>query len=169
MISSGPTEGVNASATSLSSRNQRACRKVAPSSMPAHRAWRTRPRSPLGYDHIRSSPVFIGHTFHGHPMIGRCDPGSAREDVRREAGQRQEPADVGDGDALLLGKVGDRLRLTALDPPPPAMRSNQRLDQGLVSASTSAAPSGVMISFRPPRRYRRIGMRMVTVLPPAAP
>jgi hypothetical protein len=51
-------------------------------------------------------------------------------DVRRQAGERQEPANIGVRDALLLRKVGDRLRLTALDPPPPPVRSNQRLDQG---------------------------------------
>src|SRR5687768_1148476 len=39
----------------------------------------------------------------------------------RQAGERQEPADVGVCDALLLRKVGDRLGLPALDPPPPAV------------------------------------------------
>jgi hypothetical protein len=48
--------------------------------------------------------------------------------VRRQAGERQEPADIGVRDALLLRKIGDRLGLTALDPLPPAIRSNQRLD-----------------------------------------
>jgi hypothetical protein len=32
--------------------------------------------------------------------------------VRRDAGQRQEPADVGVRDALLRREIGDRLRLT---------------------------------------------------------
>ena len=39
---------------------------------------RTGPRSPHGYGHIRSSPVFIGGTVHDHPITGRCDPGSVR-------------------------------------------------------------------------------------------
>jgi hypothetical protein len=54
--------------------------------------------------------------------------------VGRQAGERQEPADIGVRDALLLRQVGDRSRVPALDPPPPAVRSNQRLDQGLVAA-----------------------------------
>jgi hypothetical protein len=48
-------------------------------------------------------------------------------DVRRETGERQKPADIGVRDALLLRKVGDRVRLTALDPPPPAVRADERL------------------------------------------
>jgi hypothetical protein len=50
-----------------------------------------------------------------------------------QARERQEPADIGVRHALLLRKIGDRLRAAALDLAPPAMRSNQRLDQGLVS------------------------------------
>jgi hypothetical protein len=47
--------------------------------------------------------------------------------VRRQAGEREEPTDVGVRDALLLRKVGDRLGLTALDLSTPAMRSDQGL------------------------------------------
>ena len=54
--------------------------------------------------------------------------------VGRQAGERQEPADVGVRDTLLLRKVGDRLRLTALDLAPPAVRTHERLDQRLVAA-----------------------------------
>jgi hypothetical protein len=61
-------------------------------------------------------------------------------DFRREAGERQQPADVGVGDALLLRKVGDRLGLTALDSP----RWNQRFDDRLVAAWASAPPSGLL-------------------------
>ena len=55
------------------------------------------------------------------------------DDVWCEASERQEPADIGVRDPLLLRKVGDRLRLTALDLPTPPVRSNQRLDQRVVS------------------------------------
>jgi hypothetical protein len=55
-------------------------------------------------------------------------------DVRREAGQWKETADVGVGHALLPCEVGNRLRAAALDPTPPAVRF-----QDLVPAS--AAPS----------------------------
>ena len=51
------------------------------------------------------------------------------DDIRRQARERQEAAHVGVRDALLLRKVGDRLGLTALDPPPPAMRTDERLDR----------------------------------------
>jgi hypothetical protein len=54
--------------------------------------------------------------------------------VGRHGGERQEPADVGVRDALLLRNVGDRLRLPALNPAPPAMRADERLDQRLVAA-----------------------------------
>jgi hypothetical protein len=47
-------------------------------------------------------------------------------DVGRQAGEREEPADVGVRDALLLRKVGDRLRLAALNSTSPAVRSKQR-------------------------------------------
>ena len=44
--------------------------------------------------------------------------------VGRQAGERQEPTDVGHRHALLLGEVGDRLRPAALDPaPPPGARA----------------------------------------------
>jgi hypothetical protein len=61
-------------------------------------------------------------------------------DFGREAGQRQEPADVGVRHALLLRKVSGRLRLTALDSP----RWNQRFDDRLVAAWASAPPSGLL-------------------------
>ena len=69
----------------------------------------------------------------GEPEPLRLLPVKDRlDDIRRQACQRQEPADVGVRDALLLREVGDRLGLTALDPPPPAMRADERLDQGLI-------------------------------------
>jgi hypothetical protein len=52
---------------------------------------------------------------------------------RRQVGGRSL-ADVGIRHALVLRKVGDRVSLPALDPAPPAMRSNQHLDQRLVWA-----------------------------------
>jgi hypothetical protein len=55
--------------------------------------------------------------------------------------RRDASGDVGACDALLLCKVGDRLRAAALDPAPPAMRSNQRLDQGLWRTALRAACS----------------------------
>ena len=44
------------------------------------------------------------------------------DDIRREAGERQEPTDVGDCHILLLGQVGDRAGLSDFDPPPPSVR-----------------------------------------------
>jgi hypothetical protein len=46
------------------------------------------------------------------------------------------------------------------------VRTHEGLDQGLVWAGLGvgiAAPSGMMISFRPPRRCSLIGMRIVRV------
>ena len=83
------------------------------------------------------------------------------DDVRREAGKRQEPADVGVRDTLLLCKVRARLRPTALDPPPPPVRAHERLDQRRGFGEGGTAPSGVMIRVRPPRRCSRIGMRIL--------
>jgi hypothetical protein len=48
-------------------------------------------------------------------------------DVRRQTGQWKEPADIGIRDALLLRKVGDRLRAAALDLAPPAVSADQGL------------------------------------------
>ena len=101
------------------------------------------------------------------PQTLRLPPVEDRlHDVRRQASQRQEPADIGVRDAFLLRKVGDRLGLPALDPAPPPARAHERL----INVSSrrcfdvgTAAPCGVMISFRPPRRCSRIGMRMVRV------
>jgi hypothetical protein len=62
----------------------------------------------------------------------------------------------------LLGKVGDRFGAAALDPPPPAVRADERLDQRVIAARLRRcprSPSGVTISFRQPRRCSRIGMR----------
>jgi hypothetical protein len=56
------------------------------------------------------------------------------DNVGGQAGERQDPADVGVGHALLLCKVGDRLRAAALDAPPPPMCAHERLDQRLVAA-----------------------------------
>jgi hypothetical protein len=55
------------------------------------------------------------------------------DDVRRQAREREQPTDVGVRDAFLLCEIGDRLGLSALDPPPPTMRPDERLDQGLIS------------------------------------
>jgi hypothetical protein len=66
----------------------------------------------------------------------------------------------------LLGKVGDRFGAAALDPPPPAVRADERLDQRVIAARLRRcprSPSGVTISFRQPRRCSRIGMRNVRV------
>jgi Integrase core domain/leucine-zipper of insertion element IS481 len=60
--------------------------------------------------------------------------------VRRQAGERQDPADIRIRHSLLLRKVGDRLRLTALDPPPPPVRPDERLDQRLVAARLRRRP-----------------------------
>jgi len=86
--------------------------------------------------------------------VGRPD---RLEKIRREAGQRGQPADIGVRDALLGGEVGDGLRLTALDPPPPAVRAHSaltRVSSRLGFRAGAAAPSGVMISLRLPRRFR---------------
>ena len=48
--------------------------------------------------------------------------------VGRQASEREQPADIRVRHALLLRKVGDRLRLPALDPPPPAVRTDERLE-----------------------------------------
>jgi hypothetical protein len=48
--------------------------------------------------------------------------------VRRQAGEWEQTADIGIRHAVLLGEVGDRLCTPALDPPPPAMRAPERLD-----------------------------------------
>jgi hypothetical protein len=65
----------------------------------------------------------------------RLSPTEERlDDVWCEAGERQEPADVGVRDALLLRKFGDRLRAAALDLAPPAVRTDKGLDQRLVAA-----------------------------------
>ena len=71
----------------------------------------------------------------GKPQPLRLPPVEDRlDDVRRQETRRKQPADIGVRDALLLRKVGDRPRLPALDPAPPAVRSHERLDQGLVAA-----------------------------------
>jgi hypothetical protein len=48
------------------------------------------------------------------------------DEVGREAGERQQAADVGEGDALVLGEVGDRRRLNALDLAPPEVGADER-------------------------------------------
>ena len=50
------------------------------------------------------------------------------DDLRRKTGERQEPAAVGVRYALLLRKGGDRLGSAALDPTPPPMRTDERLE-----------------------------------------
>ena len=61
--------------------------------------------------------------------------------VRRQAGERQEPADVGVRDAVLLRKVGDGLRLTALDSAPPAVRNGRAWIRASLARSHVAAGS----------------------------
>jgi hypothetical protein len=74
------------------------------------------PGLPLGVPGKRFIPEHIGK-----PQPLRLPAVEDRlHDVGRQAGQREQPAHVGVRDALLLREVGDRLRLTALDPPPPA-------------------------------------------------
>ena len=95
---------------------------------------RWRPAKPPGAPLLlpRKRPI-PQHLSQPQPL--RLPPVQDRlHDVRRQAGERQEPADVGVRHALLLRKVGDRLRLTALDPAPPAVRADERLDQRLVAA-----------------------------------
>jgi hypothetical protein len=78
----------------------------------------------------------------------------------------EQPADVGVRDPLLLRKVSDRLSLTSLDLPPPAVRSNQRLDQRLVAARFPCRDRHTLRrhdQLSAPRRCSRIGMRMVRV------
>jgi hypothetical protein len=46
----------------------------------------------------------------GQPQPLRLPPVKDRlHDIRRETGEREEPADVGVRDSLLLGEIGDRL------------------------------------------------------------
>jgi hypothetical protein len=54
--------------------------------------------------------------------------------IRCDAGERQEPADIGVHAALLLCEIRNRSCLPALDPPTPPMRAHERLDQRLVAA-----------------------------------
>jgi hypothetical protein len=51
-----------------------------------------------------------------------------------EASQRQKAAHVGDVDTLALRQVGDRLRLTAVDPALRPVRAHHRSNQHLVAA-----------------------------------
>jgi hypothetical protein len=55
-------------------------------------------------------------------------------DVGRQAREREQPADEGDRHALVLGEVGDRLRLAALDLTPPPVRTHECPDQRFVAA-----------------------------------
>jgi hypothetical protein len=48
------------------------------------------------------------------------------DEVRRQACERQKPADEGDRDALVLGEIGDRVRAAALDRPPPPVGADER-------------------------------------------
>ena len=86
--------------------------------------------------------------------------------VRGEAGERQEPADVSVRHAFLGARsVIDRAC-------PFSIRRRQRCAftsaLSIVSsrsgfAGAGAVPSGAMISLRPPRRSRRMGMRAITM------
>jgi hypothetical protein len=62
------------------------------------------------------------------------------DDIRREAGHREQTADIGVRHALLLREVGDRLRATALDLPAPSVRAHEPPNQGLV-------PRWVVVQF----------------------
>jgi Domain of unknown function (DUF6378) len=53
-------------------------------------------------------------------------------DARQVSGE--QPADIRVRHALLLRKVGDRLRAAALDSAPPAVRADERLHQCVVAA-----------------------------------
>jgi hypothetical protein len=83
------------------------------------------PGLPLGVPGKRFIPEHVGKPQHIRlpPVQDRLD------DVRREAGERQEPAHVGVGYALLLSQIGERAGLTALDPPAPAVCADQGLDK----------------------------------------
>ncbi len=88
--------------------------------------------------------------------------------VQGKAGQRQEPTEVRVRHAVLCSEVGDPLRLTVLDPAPPTVGADERLDDRLVAAGfgrVDTLSSGAMISLRPPPCSRRNGMRTVTVSP----
>jgi hypothetical protein len=54
-------------------------------------------------------------------------------DVGREASEWQEPADVGDGHALMLSQIGDRPCLTTLDPASPPVGAYQSPNKRLVA------------------------------------
>ena len=71
------------------------------------------------------------------------------QDRRAGTAGGDQPSGVSVRYFLLRGEVGNRLRLPALDPPPPAVRLYQRRDHGLVHA-VGVLPSGAMICFRPP-------------------
>jgi hypothetical protein len=84
--------------------------------------------SPLGVPGKRSIPEHIGK-----PQLLRLPSVEDRfDDVQREAGKRQDPADVGVRDALLLRKVGDRLSQQSrfADPYRAAIPASRRRGQG---------------------------------------
>ena len=103
-----------------------------------------------------------------------CRPSRDRlDDVRREAGEREEPADEGDGHALVLGEAGDRRRLNALDLAPPAVGADERIDQCLVAAGlrnrqgrTIRRPARSPISRQPlaGRPRRRVASSVISTL-----
>ena len=96
-----------------------------------------------------------------HPGRLRAAYRSGLSAHHRRRREREEPADRRRS-RLLLCEIGDRLRATALDSAPPSVRTSALINVSsrLGFGAGVATPSGVMISFRPPRRCRRIGMRM---------
>ncbi len=59
--------------------------------------------------------------------------------VRGKTGQRQEPTDIRVRHTVLCSEVGDPLRLTILDPAPPTVGADERLDDRLVAAASAAS------------------------------
>ena len=115
------------------------------------------PGLPLGVPGKRSVPEHIGQ-----PQALRLPPVQDRfHDVGRQAGEREETADVGVRHALML-----RESVTDFAQPLSIRRHQRRARASTLTSVSSrrgfdagaAAPSGVMISFRPPRRCSRIGI-----------
>ncbi len=100
-------------------------------------------------------------------------PSSVRDGlhkIRREQREVQRPPDIGAVDALLGSERANRPTPPLLQHPPPSVRPRQRLHQRRVAARRDSgepgagASSGVMTSFRPPRRRTAISIRTVTLV-----
>ena len=89
-----------------------------------------------------------------------------------QAGQRKEPADIGVRDVLVLREVGDRPGLTALDPPPPAVRTEVRptirpqSPHDPAGRSSNPVPDAIPAA-RPPESPARVTRLCVAMLRPA--